>query len=66
MLCICPAVPLSEVGVLREEFQQLKAAVEVLTNATHLMAIPAASKPSSPATAAAQAELLGTQVTNLA
>lgn len=47
------AVPLGELGSLREEFQQLKAAVEVLTNATHLMAIPSANKPSSPPAAAA-------------
>ena len=37
------AVPGSDLASVREEIQQLKAAVEVLTNATHLMAIPAAN-----------------------
>ena len=37
-MCICAdTVPSGELAALREEFQQLKAAVEVLTSATHLM-----------------------------
>jgi len=37
------AVPGGDLASLREEVQQLKGAVEVLTTATHLMAIPTAS-----------------------
>ena len=37
------AAPGGELAGVHEEIQQLKAAVEVLTNATHLMAIPSAS-----------------------
>ena len=58
------AVPSGELGVLREEFQQLKAAVEVLTNATHLMAIPAPNRPSSPPTAATPSEPPGISLFN--
>ena len=38
-MLVC-AAPGSELASVREDVQQLKAAVEVLTNATHLMAIP--------------------------
>ena len=58
------AVPSGELGVLREEFQQLKAAVEVLTSATHLMAIPAPNRPSSPTAAAAPSEPPGINLSN--
>ena len=34
------AVPGNDLAALRQEVQQLKEAVEVLTSATHLMAIP--------------------------
>ena len=37
------AAPGSELAGVHDEIQQLKAAVEVLTNATHLMAIPNAN-----------------------
>lgn len=37
------AAPGSELAGVHEQIQQLKAAVEVLTNATHLMAIPNAT-----------------------
>lgn len=37
------AAPGSDLAGMHEEIQQLKAAVEVLTNATHLMAIPTAT-----------------------
>ena len=38
------AVPSGDLEALREEVQQLKGVVEVLTNATHLMAIPTAAE----------------------
>ena len=38
------AVPNGDLEALREEVQQLKDVVEVLTNATHLMAIPTAAE----------------------
>ena len=42
LMLLC-AAPSSELASVREDVQQLKAAVEVLTNATHLMAIPTTS-----------------------
>ena len=39
-------VPGNDLEALRKEVQQLKGVVEVLTNATHLMAIPTAAEAS--------------------
>lgn len=42
-MCGLAAAPGSELASVHGDIQQLKAAVDVLTNATHLMAIPTAS-----------------------